>query len=131
MRDKAVLLVDDELPILKSLGNYLEKNAYHVKQALGGEAALAECNAAGCFDLVITDLFMPGISGLDVLKEIKKLNNEIGVFILSGHGDMALAIETLLAGADDFILKPCDAEELVCKMQRFFKKQDALRKVKS
>lgn len=130
MRNKAVLLVDDEQPILKSLGNYLEKNAFDVKPALCGEDALAELSATASFDLVITDLVMTGISGLDVLKQIKKLNYETGVFILTGHGNMALAIEALRSGADDFIIKPCDAEELICKMQRFFEKQDALRKVK-
>lgn len=130
MRNKAVLLVDDELPILKSLGNYLKKNAFDVKPVLSGEDALTECTATTSFDLVITDLIMAGISGLEVLKEFKKLNNDIGVFILTGHGNMTLAIEALRAGADDFILKPCEADELICKMHRYFEKQDALRKIK-
>ncbi len=129
MRDKTVLLVDDERPLLLALGNYLEKNSYLVKPAISGEAALEELDATS-FDLVITDLMMPGINGMEVLKRIKKLNNEIGVFILTGHGNMQLAIDALLAGADDFILKPCDAVELLCKMQLFFEKQDALRKIK-
>lgn len=130
MRNKAVLLVDDERPILRSLGDYLDKNAFAVKSALSGEAALAEFFYASSFDLVITDLVMAGMSGLDVLKEIKKLNNETGVFILTGHGNMNLAIEALRSGADDFILKPCDVDELLCRMERFFEKQDALRKIK-
>ncbi len=130
MHNKAVLLVDDEQPILKSLSNYLEKNAFDVKQALSGEDALLEFSYTASFDLVITDLVMTGISGLDVLKQIKKANHETGVFILTGHGNMNRAIEALRSGADDFILKPCDAEELICKMERFFEKQDALRKIK-
>ncbi len=130
MHNKAVLLVDDEQPILQSLSNYLEKNAFDVKQAISGEKALAQFSSPTAFDLVITDLVMAGISGMDVLKQIKKSNYETGVFILTGHGNMALAIEALRSGADDFILKPCDAEELICKMERFFEKQDALRKIK-
>lgn len=130
MYNKAVLLVDDEQPILKSLSNYLEKNAFDVKQAISGEDALAELSSASSFDLVITDLVMAGISGLEVLKQIKKSHYETGVFILTGHGNMARAIEALRSGADDFILKPCDAEELIYKMERFFEKQDALRTIK-
>ncbi len=130
MHNKAVLLVDDEQPILKSLSNYLEKNAFAVKPVLSGEDALAEFSSTTSFDLVITDLVMAGISGMVVLKEIKKLNDEVGVFILTGHGNMTLAIEALRSGADDFIIKPCDADELIFKMQRFFEKQNALRKIK-
>lgn len=130
MHNKAVLLVDDEQPILQSLGNYLEKNAFNVRPASSGEAALAEFYSASSVDLVITDLVMNGISGLDVLKQIKQANYETGVFILTGHGNMTMAIEALRSGADDFILKPCDVDELICKMERFFEKQDALRKIK-
>ena len=130
MYNKAVLLVDDEQPILQSLGHYLEKNAFAVKQAVSGEEALAKFTSTTSFDLVITDLVMAGMSGMEVLKHIKKSNDETGVFILTGHGNMNRAIEALRSGADDFILKPCDAEELICKMERFFEKQDALRKIK-
>lgn len=130
MRNKTVLLVDDEQPILKSLGNYLERNAFYVKPTISGEDALAEFRSTSTYDLVITDMVMSGISGLDVLREIKKDNCETGVFILTGHGNMGLAIEALRSGADDFILKPCDAEELIIKMENFFVKQDALKKIK-
>jgi DNA-binding NtrC family response regulator len=130
MHQKTVLLVDDERPILKSLANYLEKNAFYVKPAECGEAALTEFRSAQYYDLVITDLFMPGISGFDVLKKIKKAHAETGVFILTGHGNMSRAIEALRSGADDFILKPCDAEELILKMERFFEQQEARRMIK-
>jgi DNA-binding response OmpR family regulator len=130
MRKKTVLLVDDEQPILKSLGNYLERSAFNVTPVISGEDALAEFRSTASFDLVITDLVMAGISGLEVLKEIRKTNHEIGVFILTGYGNMSLAIEALRSGADDFILKPCNADELIFKMEHFFEKQDALRKVK-
>ncbi|KJS01171.1 MAG: hypothetical protein VR65_09710 [Desulfobulbaceae bacterium BRH_c16a] len=129
MRDKTVLLVDDEKPILDSLSNYLEKNDFNVTTAISGEAALAAFRATP-FDMVITDLIMGGINGIEVLKEIKKINFETCVLILTGQGDMSLAIEALRAGADDFLLKPCDADELVLKMERFFERQDAFRKIK-
>ena len=130
MRNKTVLLVDDEQPILQSLGNYLERNAFYVKPAISGEDALAEFRSTTSIDLVITDQVMAGISGLELLKEIKETNHEAGVFIFTGHGNMSLAIEALRLGADDFILKPCDADELLFKMKNFFDKQEALRKIK-
>jgi DNA-binding response OmpR family regulator len=67
---------------------------------------------------------------MEVLREIRKANDEIGVFILTGHGNMTLAIEALRSGADDFILKPYDPDELILQMNRFFEKQKALRKIK-
>ena len=130
MRNKSILLIDDEQPILTSLGNYLERNAFCVKPTLCGKDGLAEFHSDQSFDLVITDLVMNGISGLDVLKEIKKTNFTVGVFILTGQGKMSLAIDALRAGADDFILKPCDADELILRMERFFEKQELLKKIK-
>jgi ActR/RegA family two-component response regulator len=129
MRNKYILLVDDERPILESLGNYLERNEFNVKTAQSGEDALAAFRSAP-FDLVVTDLIMDGISGIEVLKEIKKINFESCVFILTGKANMELAIEALRSGADDFILKPCDADELILKMERSFEKQEMLRKIK-
>ena len=127
MCNKAVLLVDDDEPILLSLGHYLERNNFDVQTAGSGEAALSLFRAA-LFDLVITDLVMDGISGIEVLQEVKKINSEIGVFILTGQGDMTLAIEALRAGADDFLLKPYDADELILRMDRILEKQETLKK---
>jgi DNA-binding NtrC family response regulator len=129
MFDRTVLLVDDEEPILQSLCNYLELNDFHVKTAKSGEDALAVFRTSS-FDLVITDLVMDGISGIEVLKEVKKIKSETGVFILTGQGDMTMAIEALRSSADDFLLKPCDADELILRMEHVLEKQDALRKIK-
>jgi DNA-binding response OmpR family regulator len=128
-QQKAVLLVDDEEPILISLGDYLQRGGFFVKTAKSGEDALAVLPAYS-FDLVITDLVMDGISGLEVLQKIKKTNSEIGVFILTGQGNMNRAIEALRSGADDFLLKPYDPDELILRMKCVFTKQEALRKIK-
>lgn len=129
MQKKTILLVDDEKPILLSLGNYLEKNNFDIQTADCGEAALAIFQTI-FFDLVITDLAMEGMSGMELLKAIKKINSEACVFILTGQGDMHLAIEALRSGADDFLLKPYDAEELILRIERILKEQDARRKLK-
>jgi DNA-binding NtrC family response regulator len=129
MHNASVLLVDDDEPILLSLGNYLERKGFHLQTATSGEAALALFRN-GCFDLVITDLAMDGISGLEVLKEIKEINSETGVFILTGQGDMTRAIEALRLGAADFLLKPCDADELIMRLERVLEKQEIVKKIK-
>ncbi|TKB05969.1 response regulator [Desulforhopalus sp. IMCC35007] len=128
MRKKTVLLVDDEQPVLESLGHYLERNSFKVTPVRNGKDALTAFRSTH-FDLVITDLVMPGMSGLELVKEIKKTNFETGAFILTGHGNIVLAIDALRSGADDFILKPCDADELVRIMECFFEKQDVLKKI--
>ena len=128
MRNKTVLLVDDEQPILESLGNYLEKNSFKVIPILNGEDALTTIRST-YFDLVITDLVLPGISGLEIVTEIKKTNYETGAFVLTGYGNMVLAIDALRSGADDFLLKPCDTDDLVSRMERFFEKQETFKKI--
>ena len=72
MRDKTVLLIDDEKPVLDSLGNYLEKNKYEVSTALSGEAGLAAYKTNPT-DMVITDLVMDGINGIEVLERDQKI----------------------------------------------------------
>ncbi len=129
MRKKTILLVDDEESILESLCNYLGKNNYDVKTASSGEAAVDQIRTTH-FDLVVTDLVMDGISGMEVLKETKKTNSRVCVFILTGYGDMESAIEALRSGADDYFLKPFDPEELVLKIKRCLDIQETLNKIK-
>lgn len=128
MHNNAVLLVDDDVVLRESLGAYLARNNYHVKTAASGEAALAELQDS-CVDMVITDVVMVGISGIELLREIKRTNREISVIILTGMREMQLAIEALRAGAEDFFLKPFDVDELIASMQRISEKQEAQRKI--
>lgn len=125
---RTVMLVDDEEAILASLANYLERNEINVTTATCGEDALALFSAQPV-DMVVTDLVMPGMSGLNVLKEIKKYNRGTGVFILTGKGSIDLAVQALRLGADDFIQKPFDVEELLLKMENIFARQAALKKI--
>lgn len=127
MVQKNILLVDDEKPIVASLSNYLEKSGFSVQTAVNGEAALARFNSMP-FDLVITDFLMGGLNGIELLREIKNNSHETGVFILTGHGDLSLAIDALRSGADDFLLKPCGADTLLYNMTCFFEKQERFRK---
>ncbi len=129
MKTKTILLVDDEEIILDSLGRDLDSEGYSVTKVASGEKALTYIGDIH-YDLVITDLVMGGINGVRVLQEAKETNPETVVFILTGYGDMTSAIEALRLGADDYLLKPCDTEELLIRIGRCLEKQDTLKKVK-
>ncbi len=112
MRNKSILLVDDEKSILNSIGEDLREEGYDVSVASSGEEAISQLQD-NQYDLVVTDLSMPGLGGNHVLEEAKKIDPMTGVIILTGYGDMASAIDALRLGADDFMLKPCESVNLI------------------
>lgn len=123
MNNKSILLVDDEENILASIGWVLEKNNFRVTTASNGIQAI-EFLRANHYDLVITDLIMAKVDGIAVLKQAKTIYPNIGVIILTGYGDVRSAVETLQLGADDYLQKPCDFDELLSKAKRSFERQD-------
>ncbi len=129
-KKKSVLLVDDEPIILRSLARDLSKNSPDLEVTLevSGESAIIGINKIS-FDLVVTDLVMPGLDGLAVLKAAKMRDAQTMVIIFTGFADMGSTIEALRLGADDFVQKPCDVDELLFRMESCFTKQDLLRKV--
>jgi len=130
MKKKSILLVDDEQLIVDSLARELtsEPLNFEVSTALSGEVAIAKL-ASGYWDLVITDLSMPDLDGFQVLKAAKRKDPKIMVIILTGYADLQSAIDALRLGADDFLQKPCDTDELLYRMSNCFVKQDLLFKV--
>jgi DNA-binding NarL/FixJ family response regulator len=130
MSNKSILLVDDEEAILNSIGWALEKNRFQVTTATDGQRAIDELRSRR-YDLVITDLFMPRVDGIGVLKQAKSLYPDIGVIILTGYGDIGSAVQTLRLGADDYLQKPCDIDDLLSKARRSFEKQDLVAKLRT
>ncbi len=125
MAETTILFVDDEEVIRKSFTRELQLEHFAVTAvASGGEAISALEN--GQYDLVMTDLMMPGIDGFGVLKAAKNLAPFTSVIILTGYGDMGSAIDALRLGADDFTLKPCEVEELVFRIRRCLEKRNLL-----
>ncbi len=129
MKNKTILLVDDEKSILSSFRKDFEYEGYTTVTAESGEEAIERLKS-NYFNLLITDLVMPGIDGIAVMNEAKNLNPDMGAMILTGYGDLSSAIEALRLGADDYLFKPCDSEELLLRAKRFFEKQEALIKIK-
>ena len=128
MKKKSLLIVDDELIILNSLSRELVSAGLEVTTAASGEDAVARINN-DFFDLVMTDLLMPGIDGFQVLKAAKRKNIQIMVIILTGYGAMESAIDALRLGADDYLQKPCDTDELLYRISNCFVKQELIRKI--
>lgn len=128
MKRKSILLVDDEKFILASLSRELTKENFEVTTAANGEKALDKIYTKS-FDLVITDLRMPGINGLQVLATTKQKNPQTLVIVLTGYADLESSIEALRFGADDFLQKPCDTEELLFRIENCFTKQRLQKKV--
>ncbi len=129
MNNKSLLLVDDEISILRSYARDLSAEHYDVTTASNAETAIDTIHSAN-FNMVVTDLVMPGSSGIQVLLEAKKHNPEVCVIVLTGYGDMESAVEALRLGADDYLLKPLDSDALLLRMQELLERQQNRQKIK-
>lgn len=107
-----ILVIDDDSIIRTLLSNSLSKSGYAVITANDGESGIKKA-ASEKPDLVITDYQMPGLSGLDVLNELKRTQPGIPVILLTAHGDVALTIKSIQLGAYDFIEKPIQLQEVL------------------
>jgi two-component system nitrogen regulation response regulator NtrX len=105
-----VLIVDDESAIRESLGGILEDEGYRASQAESGEACL-ELLRKKSFDIVLLDIWLPGIDGLETLERIRELENAPEVIIISGHGTIETAVRATKLGAFDFLEKPLSLEK--------------------
>ncbi len=114
---ETILLVDDEEGIRKVLGISLEDSGYNVLTAENGEEALRIFRAENP-EIVLTDIKMPGMDGIEVLRKIKLENPDTEVIVITGHGDMYLAIKSLKYEATDFITKPVDDDDLERALQK-------------
>ena len=124
-----ILLVDDEELLLCSIGADLRHEGYAVTTAENGKEALAKLKKID-IDLIVSDLSMPEMGGLELLEKVKEYNPEISFILLTGYGEMESAIKALRLKADDYLLKPCAIEELLLRMASALEKREALRKVK-
>jgi DNA-binding NtrC family response regulator len=110
-----VLIVDDEEQFVQQLAERLRLREYDVTTALNGEQALKTIKKYN-FDVVILDVAMPGIDGIETLREMKKIKPLIEVIMLTGHATVESAIEGMKLGAFDYLLKPTNTEDLVMKV---------------
>jgi len=124
-----ILLIDDEPDLLRVLARSLKADGHEVATALNGPDGLAAFEGQHPA-IVITDIKMPGMSGIEVLKRIKEREPDAEVIIITGHGDMDNAVEALHFGASDFITKPFRGETLAIGIRRAEEKIDLRRRLK-
>ena len=114
-----ILVVDDEDIIRESLSYVLKKEGYDVDEAENGKVAY-NMLLEKSYDLVITDLEMPGMKGSELIEQVKKLNLQTIIVIITAFGSLDTAISALRNGASDYLLKPVEFDELIIKIKRLF-----------
>jgi DNA-binding response OmpR family regulator len=121
---KSILIVDDEQIIRNVLKRKLEQStSYNVFTADDGEPAL-EIFRKENIDLVISDLLMVRMNGIELLRNLKQIDHKVPVIIITGYGTLDDAIEAIKLGAEDFIKKPFDISEVIATIEKTFKKQE-------
>ena len=125
MEKGKILIVDDELILRKSLARWLERDGHDIDVAENGEEALKKTETKK-YDLMLVDIKMPGMSGIDVLKHIKGNDPEIAVVMITAFGSISTAIESMKNGANDYLLKPFDPNELSLLIEKILTSKSAL-----
>lgn len=129
MKKYSILIVDDSELIRKVLQYELEKKGYEITVAENGEEAVNKLNEF-CYDIIITDLMMQYMGGIDVLKKAKEKYPDAMVLILTGQGDIDTAIEAIKLGASDYMLKPFEKADMYLRISRCIEKLELQKQVK-
>ncbi len=117
-----VLIVDDEEQFVTSLAERLALRDYDVQTSLSGKDALETLKGYN-FDVIILDVLMPDMDGIETLREIKRLKPLTEVIMLTGNATVETAIEGMKLGALDYLMKPCDASELTEKIDAAYRRK--------
>jgi signal transduction histidine kinase/DNA-binding response OmpR family regulator len=122
MNGEKILIVDDEVDVLELCRRILEAKGYQVKTAPNGYAAIEKAQAEH-FDLLLTDIKMPGITGLEIAKNLKQANPNIICITMTGFGTIDMVIDALKLDVDEFVMKPFTPNELSMAISKALEKQ--------
>jgi len=120
-----VMLVDDEVPFVETMTKRLTKRDLTILSAFSGAEALEKLKQQKNVDVVVLDVKMPGMDGIETLREIKRAHPLVEVVMLTGHATVETAIEGMHLGAFDYLMKPCEVEQLLAKVEEAKRKKDA------
>ena len=113
-----LLLVDDEQSFVEIMIQRLRRRGFIVAYAFSGQEALNRLEADDSIDVVILDAKMPGMDGIETIRMIKRKRPLVKIIMLTGYATVNLAIEAMKLGAFDYLMKPCDLDELVLKVKK-------------
>ncbi len=122
LQNSEILFVDDEKELLVTVEEYLSQRGYHITVVDSGVKAL-EITRKKKIDVLVTDLMMPDVNGLELLKSVKKLQQQTEVIILTGYGSIETAVEALKLGSCDYLQKPIKMERLKGLIDRILEKK--------
>ena len=120
-----ILVIDDETIVHESCNRILTEEGYTIDSAFTGQEGFTRIEE-GSYDLVITDLKMPGISGMEALKKIKEDNPNIGIIMITGYSTAETAVEAMKLGAFDYLPKPFTPDELITVVNKALEKKRVL-----
>ncbi len=126
--DVRILVVDDDQELADVLVEYLTRVGYQATAAYGGREGLARFEKE-VFQMVITDLVMPDMDGIELMDEVKALNSRVIVMVITGHGTIEKAVAAIKKGAYDFITKPFEMQTLELTINRALEKHTLLKQL--
>lgn len=125
MAKPTILLVDDDKDTLDGLVRILELDGYPVSSVFSGYDAL-NLLAKKRFDIIVTDMRLPGMGGLALIREVRKRNDLPGIVVITAYGSVKTAVEAVKCGADDYLTKPVNIEELELVLEKLWEKQQLI-----
>lgn len=120
---KRLLLVEDDPPLARVYQEYLKGEPYEVVHADTGMKAL-QAFSEGPFDMVVLDVQLPDMSGLDILKKVAQESSDTAVVVITAHGSINMAVDAMREGAADFLMKPFNAERLIFTLRNALERQE-------
>jgi DNA-binding NtrC family response regulator len=124
-----ILVVDDQPGMCETLMDILEDHGYHIESAPDGYTAI-ELNKKGIFDIILMDIIMPGINGVEALKVIKRINPDTIVILMTAYTAPDLIMEAQKAGVYECLTKPFNPSRLLAIIARLFREKEELLKIK-
>ncbi len=118
-----ILVVDDESPVVETLREVLMTAGFEVETAESGKQALGLLMSSQHFDLMITDMRMPGMDGLELLREVHHWRGNLPVIVLTGYASFENGVDSLEAGACDYVIKPFNSKDLILTVKGALKEK--------
>ena len=124
-----ILVVEDEIHLAEALGQILKKNNYTVDISNDGESGLDNA-LSGIYDVIVLDIMLPKMDGIEVLKNLRAEGFDTPVILLTAKSDVADKVRGLDSGADDYLSKPFNTEELLARIRALGRRRGEIRRVR-